>query len=56
MNNFRIHYLQHVYFEGLGFIETWVRNNGHTLTSTKFYEDAVLPALEENFVPKPILS
>ncbi|MFW6351216.1 MAG: type 1 glutamine amidotransferase [Bacteroidota bacterium] len=47
MTNFRIHYLQHVPFEGIGFIETWVRENDHILTSTKFYENEVLPALED---------
>lgn len=44
MINLRIHYLQHVPFEGLGYIETWVRENGHALSSTRFYEDEVLPA------------
>lgn len=44
MTNLRIHYLQHVPFEGLGYIETWSKENGHVLSSTRFYEDEVLPA------------
>ncbi len=34
-----VHYFQHVPFEGLGYIETWLRQNGHQVTATKFYED-----------------
>jgi len=41
----RIHYLQHVPFEGLADIEPWIHSQGHTLTSTRFYEsDFQLPA------------
>jgi GMP synthase-like glutamine amidotransferase len=43
----RIHYLQHVPFEGLGFIETWTHQHDHLLTPTKFYEDFALPNLSE---------
>ena len=38
-----IHYLQHVPFEGLGSIESWLVDNGHTLSSTHLYEQAYLP-------------
>lgn len=38
-----IHYLQHVPFEGLGSIESWLVDNGHTLSSTHLYEQASLP-------------
>ena len=41
----RIHYFQHVFFEGLAKIETWCIEKGHLLSATKFYEDAVLPEL-----------
>ncbi|MFM7023095.1 MAG: type 1 glutamine amidotransferase [Flavobacteriales bacterium] len=41
----RIQYLQHVAFEGLGFIEDWALAKGHSLTSTKFYEAHILPDL-----------
>jgi len=43
----RIHYFQHVPFEGLGYIENWALQNGHTLTATKFYENAALPGLSQ---------
>jgi hypothetical protein len=43
MNTFRIHYLQHVAYEDLGFIAQWVIEKEYKITSTKFYEDYVLP-------------
>lgn len=43
----RAHYLQHVPFEGLGSIETWLQNAGYEITSTKFYESAELPSPNE---------
>lgn len=33
----RIHYFQHVPFEGLGSIEAWVRSAGHQISVTRFY-------------------
>ncbi len=39
MKQLRIHYFQHVSFEGLGYIETWANQNGHILSSTKFFEE-----------------
>lgn len=42
----RIHYLQHVPFEGLGTIEAWALNNGHTLTATRLFAGDALPKLE----------
>ena len=47
MKNLRIHYFQHVPHEGLGSIREWVSSNGHSLTSTKFYEDTRLPVLSD---------
>ena len=47
MKHLRIHYFQHVPFEGLGNIEEWATANGHKLTSTQFYEDSTLPALQD---------
>jgi GMP synthase-like glutamine amidotransferase len=44
MKHLRIHYFQHVPFEGLGNIEKWASVNGHELSSTKFYLDPALPA------------
>jgi GMP synthase-like glutamine amidotransferase len=43
MKRLRIHYLQHVEFEGLGSIEEWVSSAGHLLTSTRFFESSDLP-------------
>lgn len=40
----RTHYLQHVAFEGLGSIATWLENAGHSITHTRFYETADLPS------------
>ncbi|OQC07390.1 MAG: glutamine amidotransferase [Candidatus Hydrogenedentes bacterium ADurb.Bin101] len=42
----RVHYLQHVPFEGLGSIEVWVKEAGYELTRTRFYESSRLPELE----------
>ncbi len=39
----RIHYLQHVPYEGLGSIENWTLKNGHHLSSTKFFNNSLLP-------------
>lgn len=39
----RIHHLQHVSFEGLGSMETVLKENGHTLTATHLYRGEPLP-------------
>lgn len=43
----RAHYLQHVPFEGLGYIESWLRAKGYPVTGTKFFESTRLPSLDE---------
>lgn len=43
----RIHYLQHVPFEGLAAIEDWAKQQSHTLTATRWYESATLPQQED---------
>lgn len=43
MQNLRIHYFQHVSFEGLGSIAEWATSNGHELTSTQFFINPRLP-------------
>lgn len=44
----KIHYLQHVPFEGLGMIADWAKERVHTLSRTALYKKgAPLPALEE---------
>jgi len=39
----RVHSLQHVGFEGLGSIDTWLRNRGIAATGTLFTEAVMLP-------------
>jgi len=36
----RVHYLQHVSFEGAAAIETWAHERGHSLSHTEFFESA----------------
>lgn len=43
----RIHYLQHVPFEGPGYIESWAMVRGHTLTATRLYAGQLLPPVEQ---------
>jgi GMP synthase-like glutamine amidotransferase len=43
----RAHYLQHVSFEGLGSIETWLHNAGYEITGTSFFESANLPTIQD---------
>jgi GMP synthase-like glutamine amidotransferase len=39
----RAHYLQHVWFEGLGSIKPWLEEEGYEITSTKFFKSELLP-------------
>ena len=34
----RVHYFQHVAFEGPGYIATWMQEQGHNLSATHFFE------------------
>ena len=43
----RIHSIHHVAFEGLGSIEPWIRQHGHSLTTTHPYLQQPFPANEE---------
>jgi GMP synthase (glutamine-hydrolysing) len=43
----RIHYLQHVPFEGLGSIAAWAERKGLLLSRTRLYAGEALPAQEE---------
>ncbi|MGN6340400.1 MAG: type 1 glutamine amidotransferase [Ginsengibacter sp.] len=45
MHQLRIHYFQHVPFEGPGSLQEWSIKNGHSLTSTNFYINETLPDL-----------
>ncbi|WP_138503757.1 type 1 glutamine amidotransferase [Nostoc sp. PA-18-2419] len=43
----KIHYLQHVPFEGLASIEQWVRKKNYILSVTKFYNNDILPSVDD---------
>ncbi len=43
----KIHYLQHVPFEGLGNIEDWASSKGHQVSGTQLYNNDPLPKPEE---------
>ncbi len=43
----RIHYLQHVPFEGLGCITNWAKKENHLLSCTRLYQNEPLPAVSE---------
>lgn len=43
----RVHYLQHVPFEGLGSIEQWLEKEGCEVTATKLYESTALPEIDD---------
>lgn len=45
-NKLNIHCLQHVSFEGLGCIENWIQDHGHSLSYTKLYENPKFPDLD----------
>jgi GMP synthase-like glutamine amidotransferase len=47
MKKLKIHYFQHVPFEGLGSIEEWISLSGHSLNSTRFFESAILPEISD---------
>lgn len=42
----RIHYLQHVPFEGLASIEQWATTKDYILSATKFYNGDTLPSVD----------
>jgi GMP synthase-like glutamine amidotransferase len=47
MKSMRVHFFQHVPFEGLGSIEGWICRKGYSLSSTLFYENQCLPEIQE---------
>ena len=42
----RAHYLQHVPFEGLGSIESWLKAAGYQITKTRLFDSASLPDVD----------
>lgn len=47
MKSLKIHYLQHVAFEGPGCIQDWALEKSHKLTSTKLYKGEDFPELAD---------
>jgi GMP synthase-like glutamine amidotransferase len=47
MRKLRIHYFQHVSFEGLACIEQWINQKKHQLSGTRFYLDDELPEIDD---------
>jgi GMP synthase-like glutamine amidotransferase len=43
----RIHYFQHVPFEGLGYIQTWLQERMAEVSRTRAYANDALPCLDE---------
>ncbi len=43
----RAHYLQHVPFEGLGSIKSWLKKSGYEISNTQFFNSKVLPSIDE---------
>ncbi|UAW96892.1 gamma-glutamyl-gamma-aminobutyrate hydrolase family protein [Halopseudomonas nanhaiensis] len=43
----RAHYLQHAPFEGLGSIESWLREAGYGITATQLYSGDLLPDTDQ---------
>ncbi len=43
----KAHYLQHVPFEGLGSIDTWLQSMRADVTVTRFFEDPALPGVDD---------
>lgn len=43
----RVHYIQHVPFEGLGFIGTWLNAHHHTITVSRMWEKTAFPGMDE---------
>lgn len=43
----RIHYLQHVPFEGLASIEQWATQQGNIISATQFYNGDTLPSVDD---------
>ncbi len=43
----RVHYIQHVAFEGLGSIEPYLTAKGYQISVTRLYQDEPLPKMEQ---------
>jgi GMP synthase-like glutamine amidotransferase len=47
MSSLRIHCFQHVDFEDLGCIKSWIEQNSHSLTYTRFYANQPIPESDQ---------
>ncbi len=43
----RVHWFQHVPFEGLGLIQPWLHEKNATVTATRFFADDPLPVIDD---------
>lgn len=43
----RIHYIQHVPFEEIGYVQEWMTENNIQVSATKIWESATFPSLED---------
>jgi GMP synthase-like glutamine amidotransferase len=43
----KLHYLQHVPFEGPANLQTWAKENGHTISGTPLYDSQKFPVLSD---------
>lgn len=43
----RVHYLQHVPFEGIGFMRPWLEAAGHEISCTRLYESTDFPSFDK---------
>ena len=43
----KIHYLQHVPFEGLGYIEEWATQSNHPVSVTRLFAGDSFPDMDE---------
>ena len=43
----RIHYIQHVPFEEIGYVQEWMTENNIEVSATKIWESATFPSLED---------
>jgi GMP synthase-like glutamine amidotransferase len=43
----RFHCLQHVHFETPGYVEAWIKQKGHSISFTHFFNDGHLPSLND---------
>lgn len=43
----KVHYIQHVPFEGLGYIQTWLKENDHLISCTKVWDNQPFPSTDD---------